>query len=908
MDIAHSGVHFDMNDTARISAFIDVPFYVRETGIAFSSVLDAAQHFIRFGQVQNLSPSPFILWGWIKAEHPAIINFDDFLSYPLQACTHPAIKRDIYFSICQITRGDIATLIAALAKAELDSRFILPSIAEAGRRLGYQSLYKFMQFLTEIRSTNPVLEMDVFSSKWYLSCYEDVRHAGANPFRHYFVSGWQEGRDPSPRFSTSSYLADHPDVKESGQNPLVHFLQIGDSQGRTRRPSTAYFPLIRYQTKTGELPAQYVPFINEDDDAVQQLCIDFSGAKVVIIVPFYEHEELVPIVCGSLQRCSAELASNKAAIILVNDSPEYHDLIQPLQTWADLLSKSGINVALFNSEHNRGFIYSSNIGLRCANILNCYCLLLNSDTELRPGSLSEMLHVASMDDRFAFINPMSNNATIASLGLETTSDAVAAARNHAAVIKSLPRYIIVPTCVGFCLLIKPEVIKLFGYLDKVYGKGYNEENDFIMRSNRKGYISVIAAHAFVSHIGEQSFSSSKDGKKVREEHNRNILIDRYPEFTTAIDNYFSSPEAQARRIVERYEKSVDVLIDASSLSGIANGTSVLAQELVPRLIQNLGINRCAIRTSAENLRWLGLVDVKNLQWLKPEESCYSKIAFRLSQPYRKHDIISLSSHAAKTVFFMLDTISDDCLYLRDQKVHDLWEWVAEYADAVIYNSDYTMNKFQNRFSFNPRTVQRVSYHSFNVRDYNSKHKLAEEDSISNFTPYILIVGNYYQHKVIEMALRATDKVGLPRVLIGAKFDSNNLVSFESGSLTHGEVAMLYKNAAVILFPSLYEGFGFPLMEGFASNKPTIVHDNQLNRYIFDRIGSPPSVVFFGTFTEIESCVVSAMKLGSHFITEASEDGWDRSVQDIISILNEVDKKNILYEHVVRREKSINGLT
>lgn len=896
-----------MNDTDRISAFIDVPFYARETDVPFSSTLEAAEHFIKYGQIQGLSPSPFILWGWISAENRGMRGFGDFLLDPLRFCAHPAMNQDIYRNLLLEIKGDMVVLDKVLSKSSLDNNILLPKLVLAGQELGYQNLRSFLASLSELKTSRPILELESFSSTWYLENYDDVRDAGANPFRHYVVSGWREGRDPSPRFSTNSYLVDHPDVKESGQNPLIHFLRIGESEGRVRRSSTAFFPIVRHQTRSSTLPAQYVPFESEDDDAILQICSEIPNSQVVIIVPFYKNEELVPLVCGSLCRCADELSSHNAAVILVNDSPEYTELVQPLQQWADKLSHEGVSVALFESTQNRGFIYSSNIGFKCADILEAYCLMLNSDAELQPGSLSEMLYVASLDDRFAFVNPMSNNATIATFGLDTTPDAASSARRHANISEWLPRYMIVPTCVGFCLLIKPEVIRLFGFLDRAYGKGYNEENDYIMRANRKGYVSVIASRAFVAHIGEQSFSSMSHGREAREARNRALLLERYPEFSIATENYFNSLEAQVRRITERYGDAIDVVIDASSLPGIPNGTSVLAQELIHRIVKKIGVERCAIRTSAENLERLGLTDVVNLKWLKTGEECYSKIAFRLSQPYHKQEIVSLSSHAAKTVFFMLDTISDDCLYLRDRKVHNLWEWVAEYADAVIYNSDYTMDKFQKRFSFNAHVIQSTSYHSLNIRDYAAKHRVVEDRSTSGTISYLLIIGNYYQHKAVGMALDATENLGLHRVLIGAKIDRYNLVSFESGSLTSNEVAMLYNNATIILFPSLYEGFGFPLMEGIASKKPIVVHDNDLSRYIVDRVGSPSSVSFFKTFSEIGSCVRSAMMLQSEPITETSEDGWERSVEEIVAVLDKVKEMDISYNRIVRREKSISGL-
>ena len=261
------------------------------------------------------------------------------------------------------------------------------------------------------------------------------------------------------------------------------------------------------------------------------------------------------------------------------------------------------------------------------------------------------------------------------------------------------------------------MIKLFGYLDPVYGHGYSEENDYILRANRKGFASVLAPRAFVAHIGEQSFAATGVGASSRDERNRIVLLGRYPEFETAVDRYFASPEAQVRRVVERHARSIDVMIDASTLPVIANGTSALAREMIPRLVQRLGNERCAVRGSADQLRQLGLADFPGLRQWEPGGVDCAKVGLRLSQPYSREDLDGIARHATKVVVFMLDTISEDCLYLQDPRVHALWDWVATYSDAVIYNSPYSMAKYQRRFTIDPDVLQRASYHSLNVDEY-----------------------------------------------------------------------------------------------------------------------------------------------------------------------------------------------
>ena len=53
---------------------------------------------------------------------------------------------------------------------------------------------------------------------------------------------------------------------------------------------------------------------------------------------------------------------------------------------------------------------------------------------------------------------------------------------------------------------------------------------------------------------------------------------------------------------------------------------------------------------------------------------------------------------------------------------------------------------------------------------------------------------------------------------------NNLENeiFITGFVSEGEKNYLYKNSRMVVYPSLYEGFGFPLVEMISSELPVIV--------------------------------------------------------------------------------------
>jgi hypothetical protein len=84
-----------------------------------------------------------------------------------------------------------------------------------------------------VKSTKLIRQSKLFNKVYYLQNNVDVKSARINPFKHYFLYGGFEGRNPSENFDSAFYLEQNPDVKESGINPLVHYLRYGSKEGRS---------------------------------------------------------------------------------------------------------------------------------------------------------------------------------------------------------------------------------------------------------------------------------------------------------------------------------------------------------------------------------------------------------------------------------------------------------------------------------------------------------------------------------------------------------------------------------------------------------------------------------------------------------------------------------------------------
>jgi glycosyltransferase involved in cell wall biosynthesis len=106
-------------------------------------------------------------------------------------------------------------------------------------------------------------------------------------------------------------------------------------------------------------------------------------------------------------------------------------------------------------------------------------------------------------------------------------------------------------------------------------------------------------------------------------------------------------------------------------------------------------------------------------------------------------------------------------------------------------------------------------------------------------PFALVVGINKPHKNLATLARAWALLGErpPLALVGAGPRERRFPSLEDlaaqegarsvhvlGRVAAAELAWLYSNASLVLFPSRHEGFGFPLLEAMAAGLPSIASD------------------------------------------------------------------------------------
>lgn len=643
-----------------------------------------------------------------------------------------------------------------------------------------------------------------------------------------------------------------------------------------------------------------------------------KGKNVTVVVPVYGDWSSLVLCIDSLK----EYLDPRHKVVLVNDcGPEVEELEKKILARI----KGQSNFEYYRNPKNLGFVKTCNRAVNEIDTTGNDILLLNSDTKVTEGFLEEMLDVLYATDKHGCVCPRSNNATIASVPfrmqnntpdreLDYAQDVYDAIKDH------LPKYHVTPVAVGFCMLIRRSLIQNFGLFDEVYGLGYSEENDFCQRINKYGYSSVIANHALVFHLESRSFTSEKKAKLV--EKNEAFMLTRYPYYRKLVEryiNYYIDPIDWFADVIAGSKKPLKVMINLHHVPLAFNGTARNIISLLHYLQSEkkhfkdieftLVTNKQAVEFHKLDSFGFRIVYTKDVNELFHVGYCPAQI-------FHLDSLVMMNKYCLKVVFSHLDIIAirSSALLAHNFTQRAVFEDSFEVADRIISISDFTTEDTLSYFNIDNTEIKdkfitiRQGVPTDNSFDGHGLESIEPDLArIIKAGDFVLVQGNDYDHKLVTETLGVLASNSRNVIAVGPRHIDKTLLGkntflLESGGLSDEFMNLLKEKAAVVVFPSLYEGFGLPIAETAKVRKPLLIHNNSLNHEIADAHKNLSAIEYFDLVSDIPKLIDKVVGYASE--KNSNPDNTIRTLDDynreVIALVLEEAHKSVDYEHLRAR--------
>ena len=167
--------------------------------------------------------------------------------------------------------------------------------------------------------------------------------------------------------------------------------------------------------------------------------------------------------------------------------------------------------------------------------------------------------------------------------------------------------------------------------------------------------------------------------------------------------------------------------------------------------------------------------------------------------------------------------------------------------------------------------------------------------------YILAVGTREPRKNLKRVIEAHEKLGISpptgglKLVIAGKFgwgDQSSIINHQSsikllGYVPKEDLAVLYSGAKVFVYPSLYEGFGLPVLEAMSCGCPVVTSNVSSMPEV---AGDAAVLVNPESMEEITEGIKKAMKeredLVKKGLKRAKEFSWEKTARQTLEVYKE----------------------
>jgi len=246
---------------------------------------------------------------------------------------------------------------------------------------------------------------------------------------------------------------------------------------------------------------------------------------------------------------------------------------------------------------------------------------------------------------------------------------------------------------------------------------------------------------------------------------------------------------------------------------------------------------------------------------------------------------------------------------------DYHRWAMNYAvkhaSEFISVSKFTKHDAVKLFQADPDKIT-VIYHGFDKKRFRpldkSPYKIQSEKLTKEFKPYLFFVGRIEKKKNIMRLLEAFVKfkkrgkfshklvmAGMPGLgyekiqkFISLQNDAIKNDIVELGYVSDEHLPYFLQNAEVFVFPTLFEGFGIPIIESFACGVPVICSDTTALPEVAQGAALLVNPKDVNDIAQAIYKVVSDKKLKQKLVLEgldkAKEFSWEKAAKETLSVL------------------------
>jgi glycosyltransferase involved in cell wall biosynthesis/GT2 family glycosyltransferase len=584
-----------------------------------------------------------------------------------------------------------------------------------------------------------------------------------------------------------------------------------------------------------------------------------SRGEIVVCIPVYgAHEQFV----GCLRSVLAHTPRNVKLLICDDASPDERS--SELVTRLDEEGTIEHELFYMRREKNVGFPANVNGGFAAAAPADV--LILNSDCVVGEGWVDGLRDAAYTDSTVATATALTNNGSVLSVperGVPLAmlpqewsfEEAAAAVRARSPRLR--PRIL---TAVGHCAYVCRSALELVGDFDLAFSPGYGEEVDFSQRCLRSGLCHVVADEVLVLHHGGASLTPDGKPNPFQAEHERMIRA-RYPYYAQSVtetEQDVTGPLARSLSAARRALKGLSVVIDGRILTaGPMTGTQLHVLELIAAVARTGDARVSALVPpqmspyADEVLETLDNVErVHSGHGIARRRSPRGDVVHRPFQVSSQRDLPLLAQFGERLVVTHQDLIG----YRNPSYSLSFEEWDAyrrltrrslAFADRAIFFSAHARNDAIAEDLVEPHRASVVPIGVDHVLSRLEHAPVPPRGSarLPSDAELIVAIGTDFRHKNRLFALRVLSElqqrhgwkgrlafVG-PRVERGSSAgDEDELMVMnprladaviDFAAVDEAEKAWLMGRARLVLYPTVYEGFGLVPFEAADRGVPCL---------------------------------------------------------------------------------------